>query len=210
MTEFGWKANIAETSGNWQHAIMNAAEESGNWQRRAKGCGLLLIVFVALPFLLLRACQWSDSHPSDSAMIQEFRDNQALFSELRGMVAQEQRVTRIARDFIWIDGMLSVSEAERPNHLPDNRWTRYRSLFDKLNLESGVIRYEDGSVGFLRSSSGMVTSGSSKEFIWSQKRSVPNFDSSGSPSLEDACVPKTGCSSTRQIAPEWFISFESN
>jgi hypothetical protein len=189
---------------------MEAAEKSGNWQRRGKGCGALLVIFVALPFLHLRACQLSDAHPSDSAMIQEFKDNQALFSELREMAAQEQRVTRIARDFIWIDGAQSVSEAERSKFLPDDRLNRYRILFDKLNLESGVIVYKDGSIGFLRSSSGIVTSGSSKEFIWSQKKSAPDLASSGSRSLEEACVPKTGCSSIRQIAPDWFISFESN
>ncbi|WP_439533721.1 hypothetical protein [Polymorphobacter sp.] len=189
---------------------MKVAGKSGDWQRRAKGCGLLLVAFVALPFLLLRACQWTDAHPSDSAMIQEFRNNQAIFSELRAMVAQERRVTRIARNFIWIDGMQNVSEAERPNYLPDDRLTRYRTLFNKLKLESGVIRYEDGSVGFLRSSRGMVTSGSSKQFIWSQKLSAPNLAQAGSRSLEDSCMPRTGCGSARQIAPEWFISFESN
>lgn len=189
---------------------MGAAEKSENWQRRAKGCGYLLLVFVALPFLFLRACQWSDAHPTDSAMIQEFRRNQAVFSDLRVLVSQEQRVTRVARDFIWVDGTQNVSETERPNYLPDDRLARYLTLFDKLKLESGVIRYEDGSVGFLRSSSGMVTSGSSKEFIWSQRMSTPVLAPSDQRSLEDACIPKTGCSAARQIAPEWFILFESD
>lgn len=189
---------------------MGVAEGSGNWQRRAKGCGCLLLVFVALPFLLLRACQWSDAHPSDSAMIQEFRRSQTAFSDLRTMVTEEQRVTRVAKDFIWIDGAQNVSEAERPNYLPDDRLARYRTLFEKLKLESGVVRYEDGSVGFLRSSSGIVTSGSSKEFIWSPGMSAPVLASSDQRSLEEACVPKSGCSSIRQIAPDWFISFESD
>ncbi|WP_126665469.1 hypothetical protein [Croceibacterium ferulae] len=143
-------------------------------------------------------------------MVDEFRRNQAVFDELRAMVAQEPRVTRVARDFIWIDGVLNVPEAERPSHLPDNRLARYRVLFDQLKLESGVIRYEDGSVGFLRSSSGMVTGGSSKEFIWSKNINAPELALSGSSSLKDACVPKTACVATRKVAPEWFISLESH
>lgn len=143
-------------------------------------------------------------------MIQEFRRNQTAFLDLQTMVAQERRVTRVARDFIWIDGMRNVPEAERQNYLPNDRLTRYRTLFDKLELESGVIRYEDGSVGFLRSSSGLVTSGSSKEFIWSQRMSAPVLAPSDQRSLEEACVPRTGCSSTRQIAQDWYISFESH
>lgn len=189
---------------------MAEVEESENWRRRAKGCGCLLLVFIALPILLLRACEWSDAHPTDRAMIEEFQRNQTAFYDLRKMILEEPRVTRVARDFIWVDGMRNVSEGERPVYLPDDRLARYRALFDKLKLESGVIRYEDRSVGFLRSSSGIVTSGSSKEFVWSPKMRAPVLAPSDQRSLEDACIPKTGCSSTRQIAPEWFISFESD
>ncbi len=189
---------------------MEDAENSDRWQRRLKGCGYLVLLGILLPFFLLKACQWSDAHPSDSAMIEEFQRNRAAFADLRTMMTQERRVTRVAEDFIWIDGIGDVSAADRPNYLSDERQAIYRSLFEKLNLESGVIRYEDGSVGFLRSSRGIVTSGSSKEFVWSQQMSTSFLPSSDRRSLEEACVPKTGCSSTRQIAPEWFITFESN
>lgn len=188
---------------------MVEAEETGNWQRRAKGCAFLLLIFIALPLLFLKACKWTDTHPTDSAMIEEFRSDQAAFLDLRKMIVEEPRVTRIGRGFIWIDGMHNISEEERPDYLPDERLARYRVLFDKLKLESGVIRYEDGSVGFLRSSSGIVTSGSSKSFLWSPKISATALSLSDPRSSEDACVPKTGCSSVRQISPEWFISFES-
>jgi len=143
-------------------------------------------------------------------MIEEFQHNRAAFTDLRDMITQEPRVTRVAADFIWIDGMHNVSEADRPTHLPDERLARYRSLFEKLKLESGVVRYENGSVGFLRSSSGLVTSGSGKQFIWSRDMSAALLDPTDERSLEDACAPKTGCSSIRQIAPEWYISFESH
>ncbi len=176
--------------------------------RTAKGCGCLLLIVLA-PLLLLKACQWSDTHPADGVMIEEFRRNQSAYSELRKLVSEEQRVTRVADDFIWIDGMNTVSEQERVRFLPEERMARYRALFTRLKLESGVIRYEDGSVGFLRSSSGMVTSGSSKEFIWSPHLKAEKLAASDR-STEDACVPKTGCKAIRQIAPEWYIAFESD
>lgn len=210
MAASGWEPVIARTDARCQHAPMRDDEGKGHWRRRAKGCGGVLALVVLLPLLLLKACQRSDAHPTDKAMIEEFQRNRAAFADLRDMIAQEPRVTRVAEDFIWIDGIHNVSEADRPTYLPDERLTRYKSLFEKLRLESGVIRYKDGSIGLLRSSSGMVTSGSSKEFIWSQKLSAPGRDPSDSRRLEDACVPQNRCSSVRQIAPEWFISFESN
>jgi hypothetical protein len=210
MAEGGWEAVIARIDARCHHAPMRDDEGTGHWRRRAKGCGGVLAVVVLLPFLLLKACQWSDAHPTDKALIEEFQRNRAAFIDLRDMIAQEPRVTRVAEDFIWIDGMHNVSEADRPTYLPDERLARYKSLFEELTLESGVIRYEDGSIGFLRSSSGMVTGGSSKEFIWSQRLSGPGRAPSDSRRLKDACVPRSGCSSVQQIAPEWFISFERN
>jgi hypothetical protein len=143
-------------------------------------------------------------------MIKEFRLKRVAFANLLEMVLEERRVTRVADDFIWIDGAHNVSEGERSRYLSDERLARYRSLFRALKLESGVVRRGDGSVGFLRSSSGIVATGSGKEFIWSKRTIAPVLAPSDSRSLEDACIPKTGCSSTRPIAPEWYISYTSN
>ena len=189
---------------------MTGGEESHGWWRTAKGCGALLIIFVLLPFIALKACAASDAHPTDRAMVEEFRANRKAFSNLLRMVREERRVTRIADDFIWIDGATNVPDDERSSYLSDARLARYRSSFRELKLESGVIRYEDGSVGFLRSSSGMVLSGSGKEFIWSQNMDDAFLTPSDPRSLEDACIARSNCHSTRRIAPQWFISFERN
>ena len=187
---------------------MDELKESAQWRRNTKWFGCMLSAFVLLPFLLVKACQWSDAHPADRTMVEEFNSNRKAFMSLLEMVREEQHVTRIAAGFIWIDGMQNVSEAERFHYLSDERLSRYRSLFEKLKLESGVIRYENGSVGFLRSSRGFVTGGSSKEFIWSRNMSAPVLAPTDNRSLEDACIPKTGCSALRLVAPEWYISLE--
>jgi len=170
----------------------------------------LLIVFVLLPFVLLKTCQNLDKHPTDQAMIGEFQGNRPTFATLLKMMREESQVTRVANDFIWIDGANNVDEANRVQYLSDERLARYRALFDELHLESGVVRREDGSVGFLRSSSGIVTSGSSKEFIWSPNVIGSALKATDYRSLEDACVPKGGCRSVRRISPGWYVAFDSD
>lgn len=189
---------------------MSDPERSRAWRRRAKGYGCLLMVFIALPFALLKSCQILDQHPTDQAMISEFKGNRTAFSALLNMIREEPRVSRVADDFIWIDGAHNVDAGNRKNYLSDERLARYRALFDELHLESGVVRREDGSVGFLRSSSGMVTSGLSKEFIWSPNLIKSALKATDQRGLEDACLPKGACSSVRPIAPEWYIAFDSN
>lgn len=189
---------------------MAKPQATGEWRRRGKGCGCLLLGFGLAPLFLLKACQWSDAHPADRVMAAEFRANRDAFSSLLKLISEERRVTRVADDFIWIDGARNVSELDRPHYLSDERLARYRALFKTLKLESGVIRHEDGSVGFLRSSSGIVTSGSGKEFIWSKAMNAPVLEETDRRSLEEACIPKTGCQSMRRIAPNWYIAFESD
>lgn len=179
------------------------------WQRRAKGCGWLLIVFVMLPLALLATCRQRDAHPSDQQLLEEFRANRSAYSELLAMVREEPRVTRVANDFIWIDGFGSVTEGERGRYLSDARLKRYRALFGELNLESGVIRYADGSVGFLRSSQGMVTGGSSKGLLWAVAMRQPVLTDADLRTLDEACVPRRdGCQSIRPIAPQWYMILE--
>lgn len=143
-------------------------------------------------------------------MIEEFKGQRTAFAELLKMALEERRVTRVADDFIWIDDMQNVSELDRTLYLSNERLARYRSLFRKLKLEGGIVHYQNGNVGFLRSGSGIVTSGSSKEFIWAKRISAAVLTPSDKRSLEDACAPKTGCNSVRQIASHWFISFDSH
>ncbi|RYE93487.1 MAG: hypothetical protein EOO77_45435 [Oxalobacteraceae bacterium] len=189
---------------------MSDSHGAAEWRRRGKGCGCLLLIFVLVPLLLLKVCQKLDEHPTDRAMIEEFNSNRSTFESLLNMVRAEKRVSRVADDFIWIDDAMSVNEVEQPRYLPRERLIRYRALFRKLNLESGVVRRADGTIGFLRSSSGMVTSGSGKEFIWSQNVITSALKPADRRSLEDACVPKGGCSVIRRIAPEWYIAFDSD
>jgi hypothetical protein len=170
----------------------------------------MLLAFVLLPLAFLKACQWANGHPSDRRMEREFRQQRRAFTVLLGMMRHERHVTRVADDFIWIDGAHHVPAAERARYLPDRRLAEYRRLFRTLKLDAGTIRYEDGSIGFLRSSEGSMTSGSTKEFLWSPRKDEPVLAASDRRSLEQACVPETGCRSTRRIGPNWYVSFESH
>ncbi|MES2445045.1 MAG: hypothetical protein V4574_19650 [Pseudomonadota bacterium] len=187
---------------------MAKSTEDRGWKRRARACGFLLLLLVAIP--LLEACRVSGAHPSDAAMAREFSERRRSFDALLQMVRQETRVTRVAPDFIWIDGARNVAEADRARYLPDARLARYRKLFRALDLGSGVVRRHDGSVGFLRSSSGIVPSGSGKEFLWAPGFRGPAIGASDPRSVEALCVPSSGCTSARRLAPDWYLVFESS
>ena len=190
-------------------ASMGSSGQDGERPRK-HGCIIAAGIAAILLFLLFKACQWADAHPSDDEMLGEFAARRANFQTLLDMVQDETRVTRVADDFIWIDGAQGVSGDERHRYLPSVRLAKYRELFAKLELESGVIRRADGTIAFLRSSSGMVTSGSGKEFIWSPKPLPGAMTSSDKRSLEVVCMPRTNCSSLREILPNWYIGFQSN
>lgn len=159
---------------------------------------------------LLPGCLGRDGHPSDAEVIQEFSQERESFDTLLRLIKEENQVSRVSHDFIWIDGMQNVPDAEIERYLPPSRYAEYRRLFDVLKLEGGIIRYEDGSVGFIRSSSGLVTSGSSKELLWSSKAEIPALAETDPRSLEDACEPKTGCFSARRLDSNWYLTFESD
>lgn len=173
--------------------------------RRQVGLSITLLCSIMLP-----GCRGPDRHPSDAEVGREFSDHREGYEALLRMIKEEVRVSRVSHDFIWIDGMQNVSAAEVDRYLPPARYAEYRRLFDVLKLESGVIRYENGSVGFMRSSSGMVTSGSSKELLWAPNAEVPTLAETDERSLEDACQPRTGCSSARRLEPNWYLTFESD
>ena len=98
--------------------MTNVAKED-NWKRRTRGCAALLVVFILLPLLILKGCQWADAHPSDEQLTQDFQQHRQAFDALLKMVQQERQVTRVANDFIWIDGAMTVPENERSRYLPE-------------------------------------------------------------------------------------------
>lgn len=149
-------------------------------------------------------------HPSDAALAAEFRDKRSDYEKLLRMVQEETRVTRISYDFIWIDGAGTPTPEQQTALLPKARWDQYRRLFKALKLESGVMRWSDsGSIGFLRSSSGLSVSGSDKEIIWSPTSLQDVLVPSDRRTTEQACTPGR-CYEVRQIAPEWYIAFEAS
>lgn len=101
--------------------MTNVAKED-NWKRRTRGCVALLVVFILLPLLILKGCQWADAHPSDEQLTQDFQQHRQAFDALLKMVQQERQVTRVANDFIWIDGAMTVPENERSRYLPNERF----------------------------------------------------------------------------------------
>ena len=175
-----------------------------------KNCALTTALVLLLLVLLLAKCRADYAHPSDDTIIAEFAERRADYETLRDMMLAEDRVTRVGRDFIWIDGSANVRDAERARYLPDARFDRYRALFDALDLDSGTIRTQDGSVGFLRSSRGIVTSGSGKRILWSPHAAPPLLGESDGDTDEQECPRGSPCIYFRRLADDWYLAYESD
>ncbi len=120
----------------------------------------LLLIIVASVCLAIPVCAIITDHPSDSSLKAQFKSRRMQFEELHQMAAEDSRLWRVS--FSWYrDKSGRNYENVEPNLLTDERWKKYRELFRKLHLDSGVS-IEDGNVYFLISSSGIVGSGSSK------------------------------------------------
>lgn len=173
-------------------------------RRLSIGC----LVAVLAPLLTLATCVLTDSHPDDSAMIEEFADERDAFETLRTMILSEPRVTHVTNAYLLIDGDTNVTQSERSAYLGPDRWDRYRALFDTLALEGGVLRRADGSVAFIRSSAGRIAGESDKGYLWTTHPPQSFLFRESDQSTEAACAPRSNCETFRQIEGNWYLMFE--
>ena len=175
-----------------------------------KNMGIVAVIALLALVLLLATCRADDAHPSDDAIIGEFAERRADYETLRDMILAEEEVNRIAPGFVGMAGNLDLSDAERAQHLPDDRLARYRALFNELDLESGIVRHDDDSVEFLRSTRGIATSGSAKRILYSPGTVPPLLGQADGDTDEQECPDGSPCTSFRQLAPEWYLAFDSD
>lgn len=128
---------------------------------------------------LLALTRASKPNPEDLRSL-EAADLQTQFSlkepsldQLRTMAEQDSHVIRIAADYtnlnnssVWPRKDVGFSEA---------RWNEYRSLFEKLSLQEGVVRTEDfpGAIFFVVVAKGLCTGGSSAGYFYSTEEPSP-------------------------------------
>jgi len=167
------------------------------------------VLFAAL-LLTLQASCFDSPHPSDAALESVFRNHQADFELLLSMSRADSKVMRIAPDFTWLVDDASWPRPEDKLGFSEERWNQYRELFRKLSLQSGLLTYRDqGTTYFLASSKGLVTGGSGKGYVYSEKELIPV-----SSSLDDISTETLKSSSNgmvyKKIGGNWYLFYDAH
>jgi hypothetical protein len=122
----------------------------------------VLVFSLVTSTLALSACGLFQSHPSDRALLAEFRAERADLERLVALARDDGQLDRISYEW-FRTGTGSVRRRPSPGLLDAARWNEYRRLFHRLHLEEGVANGRDG-IYLERSVSGLAISGSSKGF----------------------------------------------
>jgi hypothetical protein len=145
-------------------------------------------------------------HPSDEQMIEEFERNPQAYTSLAEMAREDSKFSRISYEFVHPNW--SLAEDEQLSSIEEPSWNEYRQRFDDLHLASGVTIYDHGVIELIRSSTGLVTSGSSKGFL--NAGELPDDIRLISEDEPLACEPGSSgtCYVAKRIAPDWFLVLE--
>lgn len=137
----------------------------------------------------------------DRRMEVNFQEHEADFDLLVRMAATDSDVIRIAPDFTWL---ASESTLSKPG-FSEERWNEYRSLFAKLHLENGLMRYsENGRVYLFAKSNGLVTGGKSKGYVYSTTDVSPLY-----PSLDDLDLRSLETKKAfKRLQSNWYLYLE--
>lgn len=132
---------------------------------------IFYIVLLIGPLVSLTSCDliFDRKLPTDAELEQRFRDNRHIFEKNVQMSDEDSIVNRISYKFtdVWGKG-LSTDTGDLG--FSEERWNEYKSLFRKLKLDSGIIRWENGAVRFSAFSKGLAVSGISKGYIYSKQK----------------------------------------
>jgi hypothetical protein len=140
------------------------------------------------------------SMPTDARLEQVFSDNESDFKRLVHMAYVDEHVIRIAPGFTWLENDVNWPRASSEIGFSEERWNEYRRLFEKLNLDNGLARYTD-SVYLFASSSGQVTGGIGKGYVYSMAQQHPQYDSLDNLKLSSV----NGNRAFKKIRDDWYL-----
>ena len=171
---------------------------------------LIVRLILATVVLLSLHVSCSDSpHPSDAALEKIFREHETEFESLLSVSKIDSKVMRIAPDFTWLVDDASWPRPKEKLGFSEDRWNQYRQLFQKLELMNGLLSYQDEKITyFLASTKGLVTGGSGKGYVYSEKGLEPLADSLDkvSPELLNKSANRTVY---KRIKPNWYLFYDS-
>ena|SRR5437660_2820536 len=139
--------------------------------KRASRTALVAAVFLMLLCALALAVTRSPWR-SDGALKSHFIRHRADFERLVAMANEDVHLTRIARDFTWLDN--SVAWPRNNVGISDERWNGYRKLFRQVEDADGILKNIDPPrIIFPIVSAGLVPSGYTKGIVYSPEPLSP-------------------------------------
>jgi len=164
--------------------------------------GILLVLTFRIVVTPLSG--YDKKHPSDPELERVFRDHQTDFNQLITMSNMDSKVVRIAPTFTWLEDNARWPRPETELGFSVQRWDEYREMFKRLGLKQGIARDEDGrTIEFIASSTGLLTGGSGKGYVYSTKELSPIYES-----LDD--LEPTGKYVYKKLQPpHWYLFYYS-
>ena len=166
----------------------------------------LTIISLLLIFCVRCDLVFDIPHPSDDSLIKNFQRHEADFDLLARMSREDSDLIRIAPDFTWTQKSAAWPRPESELGFSRQRWDEYRSLFRKLDLESGNLNYQPDLVLFLASTKGLVTGGSSKGYAYSVKEPPLMGQNLDNYSFKDS--KKDMNIGYRKLKGNWYLYYE--
>ena len=122
---------------------------------------------------------------SEVDLRQQFYNHKKAIQEILEMQRQDSKVVRIAPDFTRLENDWNWPRKEIG--FSEDRWNAYRALFREAGITDG-IQNDDGYVFYFVSDEGIVGSGRSRGFVFTNtapKNIVKGFDAC--PATEEPC-----------------------
>ena len=167
-----------------------------------------IAVIVFLLTLVTGNC--SSPHLSDAALEKNFQSHESDFERLLTMSKADSRLMRIAPDFTWLVDDPNWPRPKEKLGFSEERWSEYRQLFSKLGLANGLLIYRDEETTyFLATSTGLVTGGSSKGYVFSERPLTPLVDSLESVS-PDILAKSPNRMAYKRIKTNWYLFYDSH
>ncbi len=160
-----------------------------------------IIVFFLLA-TFLASCDFPDfsgqPHLPDEQLIENFKAHRAEFEKLVAMVLEDKSLTRVDEN------------STRPENFATSRVAEYRQLFKIVGTPRSVsARLNRESIEFIASSQGWAVHGSSKGYLYSEKK--PEYYGKPIDSLDEMSLAKRPFGSGyRHIEGNWYLYFEGD
>ena len=143
------------------------------------------------------------SVPSDEELERIFASRREDFEMIRRMSDEDSMIVRITYEVMRVDDRAKSGEIEYPQ-FSDGRWNDYKTIFQRIGLESGISRGNEGSIWFDAYIFGLGVSGLTKGYVYSK-----HLQDCVSTSLDPPTIREGRGRECKKLDENWYL-FISN